>query len=95
MKIPLSKLKESLNIRELFPSSKFPTEEELREKEESFSIGDRVKVSNNIRCKQKGKTGTIVAIRPGSHGWKDFSVEFDDPKDGVWAFQSGSIDHLL
>lgn len=92
MKITLRQLKESV-LTDLLKRS-HPTEQELRDKEESFSVGDRVKVSDNIRCKQRGKIGMIVEIRPGTHGWKDFIVKFDDPQYGSMGFQSGSIDHI-
>ena len=70
-----------LDLKKLFPNSKFPTAEELKAKEDTFSIGDRVKVSDNIRCRQHGQVGTIARIDPeDEHGWKSFIVKFDDKK---------------
>lgn len=90
-----SKKASSLDLDKLFPNSKFPTEDELKEKEKSFSVGDRVKVSDHIRCRQKGHVGTIVRIDPeNKHGWKSFVVEFDDKKCGSMGFSSGNIDKV-
>ena len=84
-----------LDLKKLFPNSKFQTAEELKAKEGSFFIGDRVKVADNIRCIQNGQTGTIVQIEPeDKHGWKSFIVKFDDEKYGAMGFQSGNIDKL-
>ena len=86
----------ALDLKALFPNSKFPTVEELKAKEDSFSIGDRVQVVKNIRCFQAGKTGTIVRIDPeDEHGWKSFIVKFDDKQYGSMGFQSGNIDKIL
>lgn len=92
----LEKKASSLDLKKLFPNSKFPTEDELKEKEKSFSVGDRVKVSDHIRCRQKGHVGTIVRIDPeNKHGWKSFVVEFDDKKCGSMGFSSGNIDKVV
>ena len=83
------------DLKKLFPNSKFPTAEELKAKEGSLSIGDRVKVADNIRCRQKGKIGTIVRIDPeDEHGWKSFIVQFDDKKYGSMGFNSGYLDKI-
>jgi len=85
-----------LDLKKLFPSSKFPTAEELKAKEDTFSIGDRVKVADNIRCIQHGQIGTIVQIEPeDKYNWKSFIVKFDDEKYGAMGFNSGSIDKIL
>ncbi len=84
-----------LDLKKLFPNSKFPTAEELKAKEDSFSIGDRVKVADNIRCRQNGQIGTIVRIDPeDKHGWKSFIVKFDDEKYNSMGFNSGDIDKI-
>lgn len=90
---------ESLDLKKLLPGSKFPTEEELKAKEATFSVGDRVKVVDNIRCRQKGKTGTLVGTPKGMDektgaGYKLFYVKFDDEKYGTVGFQSGDIDKV-
>lgn len=86
----------SLDLKKLFPNSKFPTKDELKEKEKSFSVGDRVKVSDHIRCLQKGHVGTIVRIDPEDEsGWKSFVVKFDDKKCGSMGFSSGNIDKVV
>ena len=91
----LQKTSAAIDLKKLFPSSKFPTKEELKAKEATFSVGDRVKVSDHIRCRQKGETGTIVRInKEDNHGWKSFIVEFDDKKYGSMGFQSGNIDKV-
>ena len=85
----------ALDLKKLFPSSKFQTAEELKTKENEFSVGDRVKVANNIRCRQHGQTGTIVRIDPeDNHGWKSFIVKFDDEKYNSMGFNSGDIDKI-
>lgn len=71
----------------------------LLRKEYDFHIGDKVKVINNIRCRQAGKIGTIIETPKGmddktKYGWKNFYVKFDDPKYGIVGFQSGSIDKI-
>lgn len=88
-----------IDIKKLFPNSSFPTRKELKDKELTFKVGDRVKVVDNIRCIQKGKVGTI--IEPESDwdlkteaGWKLFYVKFDNPKYGIMGFQSGDIDKI-
>ena len=84
-------------LKNLFPNlPPVPTEEELREKESTFHVGDRVKVVDNIRCIQKGKVGTISRIDPDDgHGWKLFIVKFDDKQYGSMGFQSGYIDKVV
>ena len=83
-------------LKNLFPNlPPVPTEEELRAKEETFHVGDRVKVVDNIRCIQKGKVGTISRIDPDDgHGWKLFIVDFDDKQYGSMGFQSGYINKV-
>lgn len=83
-------------LKDIFPNlPPIPTEEELRAKEDSFHVGDRVKVSDHIRCRQKGKVGTISRIDPDDgHGWKLFVVKFDDEQYGSMGFQSGYIDKV-
>ena len=84
-------------LKNLFPNlPPVPTEEELRAKEETFHVGDRVKVVDNIRCRQKGKVGTISRIDPDDgYGWKLFIVDFDDEQYGSMGFQSGYIDKVV
>ena len=72
---------------------------DLLRKEYSLHVGDRVKVIDNIRCRQAGQTGTIIDTPEGrdektNYGWKNFYVKFDDPNLGVVSFQSGSIDRI-
>lgn len=84
------------DLKKLFPTAKFPTAGELKAKEDSFSIGDRVKVSNTIRCRQHGQIGTIIRIDPeDKHNWKSFIVKFDDEKYNPMGFNSGSIDKFV
>ena len=90
-------LKEKLKM--LFPTSKFPTEQELREKEKQLHVGDRVKIADNIRCFEKGQIGTIVKTPDGcpeytDAGWKNFYVKCDNPKFGISSFQSGYINKI-
>lgn len=89
----------SLDFSKLFPNSKFQTKDELKSKEATFSVGDRVKVVDNIRCRQKGKTGTLVGTPKGMDektgaGYKLFYVKFDDEKYGTVGFQSSAIDKV-
>ena len=95
----LQKTSAAIDFSKLFPSSKFHTEDELKAKEATFSVGDRVKVVDNIRCRQKGKTGTLVGTPKGMDektgaGYKLFYVKFDDEKYGTVGFQSGDIDKV-
>lgn len=83
----------------LFESISYPTESDLRKKELEFHIGDKVQVVKDIRCRQTGKTGTIIETPKGmddktKYGWKLFYVKFDDPQYGIVGFQSGSINKV-
>lgn len=83
-------------LKALFPNLKnIPKMEELKKKESTFSIGNHVKVAENLRCFQSGETGTIIRIDPeDEHGWKSFIVKFDNPKYHTMGFQSGNIDKI-
>lgn len=45
-----------------------------------FKAGDRVKISDHIRCFQKGHTGTVIGIsRHEEYGYPQVTIELDDP----------------
>lgn len=45
-----------------------------------FKAGDRVKVSDNIRCVQNGHSGTVVGIsRHEKHGYPQVTIRLDEP----------------
>lgn len=72
---------------------------DLLRKEYDFHVGDRVRIVDNIRCRQAGKTGTIIETPEGmmketKFGWKLFYVQMDDPKYGTVGFLSGSFDKI-
>lgn len=72
---------------------------ELLRKEYDFQIGDKVKIVNNIRCRQAGKIGMIVDTPEGmdettKYGWKLFYVQMDDPKYGTVGFTSSSFNKV-
>ena len=84
-----------MSYKSLFLNRKFPTKEELKAKESTFSVGDRVRVVDTIRCRQAGKSGTIIRIDPEDrHGWKSFVIQFDDTKYGSMGFNSGYVDKI-
>lgn len=73
-------------------------EEDLKNKPQfKFKIGERIKISNNIKCKQKGHKAIIT--KRGTHtdfGYNMYCCKIDDPNDKSmngeeWWFGEDSI----
>ena len=44
-----------------------------------FKFGDRVKISDHIRCFQKGHTGTVIGIsRHEEYGYPQVTIKLDE-----------------
>lgn len=57
--------------------------------------GVRVKVRDNLRCRQSGEPGKIMYVSgPDEHGWDNYTVEFDDPSMGKMSFSSGELEKI-
>lgn len=57
--------------------------------------GVRVKVRDNLRCRQAGKPGKIAYVSgPDEHGWDNYTVDFDDPSCGRMSFGSGELEKI-
>ena len=45
-----------------------------------FKAGDRVKISDHIRCFQKGHTGTVIGIsKHEEYGYPQVTIKLDEP----------------
>lgn len=64
-----------------------------KDMEKTLKFGDRVRVVDNIRCRQKGKSGILIGVPKGrdektGHGDRLYYIKFDDPEFGVMGFTS-------
>ena len=63
--------------------------------EYDFEKGMPVKIKDNLRCRQSGKPGKIIAVEgPDEHGWMLYKVQMDDPALGTVQFRSGELEKI-